>query len=397
MAHGGGGRLALVQPIVAGLVAGVTGFASSFALVIAGLRHTGADEAQASSGLLVVAVVTGVLGLALSLATRLPIAIVWSTPGAALLLASDTTAAFRDVVGAMLLAGALIAVTGMWPWLARLVTRIPKPIASAMLAGILFPICLAPVQAAVEWPLLALPIILTWLVLARFAPRWAVPAAVLVTIVVVAVSSAGVDLGGAAPVLVLTAPGFDLATVLGVGLPLYFVTMAGQNVPGIAVLQTFGYERVPVRSALGLTGLGTALAAPFGGIPGNLAAITAAMVAGPDAAPERERRWIAAVAAGATMALLGLGAGLAAAIVTASPPIIITAVAGLALLGALVASISSALEDVEHRLVAIVTFLVAVSGISIAGVGSPFWALLVGGTVMLLFRRPRRTGRRTGG
>jgi benzoate membrane transport protein len=377
----------LAQPVFAGIVAGVTGFASSFALLIAGLQNVGATDDQAASGLLVACLVPGVLTILLSTLTRIPISIVWSTPVAALLLASGGTDDFRSVVGALLLCGVLLVVTGLWPWLARTVTRIPKPIASAMLAGILFPICLAPVTATVQEPLLALPIVLTWLVLMRLAPRWAVPAAVVVTIVVVAISSTGADLAGARalPVLAPVLPGFDPAIVVGLGIPLYLVTMAGQNVPGFAVLRTFGFEHTPARAIFLGTGVGNLVAAPFGGIAFNLAAMTAAMTAGPDAHPDRERRWIAAVASGGTLAVLGVLSGLATVLVAVSPPILITAVAGLALFGALVAAITSALEEPAHRLVAIITFLVAVSGLSIAGIGSAFWALLVGGIVMLWF------------
>lgn len=386
----------VAQPIAAGIVAGVTGFASSFTLLIAGLHRAGATDDQAASGLLVLCVVPGLLTVVLSLWSRMPIMLVWSTPAAALLLASDPGLDYRSVVGAFIVCGLLIVATGLWPWLARLVTRIPKPIASAMLAGILFPICLAPVQASIEEPLLALPIVLTWLVLARLAPRWAVPAAVVVAVVVVAVSSSGVDLSQARllPVLAPVLPGLDPAVLLGLGIPLYLVTMAGQNVPGVAVLRTFGYERPPVRAVFTASGAGNILAAPFGGIALNLAAMTAAMAAGPDAHPDPQRRWIASASGGATLATLGLLSGVATTLVAVSPPLLITAVAGLALLSALVTALTTALEEPAHRIVALVTFLVAVSGVSIAGIGSAFWALLVGGIVMLWMGRwPRRRRR----
>jgi benzoate membrane transport protein len=382
----------LAQPIFAGLVAGITGFASSFALLIAGLRNVGATDDEAASGLLVLCVVPGLITVVLSTIYRIPISVVWSTPAAALLLASSGTEDFNSAVGAFLLCGVLLVITGLWPWLARTVTRIPKPIASAMLAGILFPICLAPVTASVQEPLLALPIVLTWLVLAKLAPRFAVPAAVIVTVVVVMVSSSGVDLSGARafPVLAPVLPGLDLAIVFGLGIPIYLVTMAGQNVPGFAVLRTFGFEHPPARAIFLSTGAGNLAAAPFGGFALNLAAMTAAMAAGPDAHPDREKRWVAGVAAGGSLAVLGLLSGAATVLVAASPPILITAVAGLALLGALIAAVTAALEEPAHRMVAIVTFLVAVSGVSIAGIGSAFWALLVGGIVMLWFLPWRR-------
>ena len=383
----------IAQPISAGIVAGVTGFASGFPLLIAGLHNVGATDEQAASGLLMLCLVPGLITILLSVFTRIPISVVWSTPAAALILASAGTDDYASAVGAFLLCGLLLLVTGLWPWLARTVTRIPKPIASAMLAGILFPICLAPVTASFELPWLALPIVLTWLVLLKFAPRWAVPAAVVVTVIVVAVSSSGADLSNARllPVFAPVLPAFDPAIVVGLGIPIYLVTMAGQNVPGFAVLRTFGFEHPPARAIFVSTGAGNLLAAPFGGIALNLAAMTAAMVAGPDAHPDRDRRWIAGVTGGATLAVLGLLSGIATVLVVVSPPVLITTVAGLALLGALVTAITTALEDPAHRIVAILTFLVAVSGVSIAGVGSAFWALLVGGVVMLWMRPWRRS------
>lgn len=386
----------LAQPILAGAVAGVTGFAGAVALLIAGLQNLGATGAQTSSAILALSVVPGIVGIALSVRYRMPLLVVWSTPGAALLLATDNHGTYADAVGAFLLCGVLILITGLWPWLARAVTRIPKPIASAMLAGVLFSICIAPIQAVAELPLLALPIVVTWLVLTRFAPRWAVPAALVVALVVVAISSQGFDVAhaeGLLPIPVLTAPGLDPAVVFGIGVPLYLVTMAGQNVTGFAVLRTFGFEHPPARPVLVSTGVGTLVAAPFGGFAMNLAAITAAMVAGPDAHPDRDKRWVAGVAAAVTTAVLGSVAGLMTVLFAASPPILLTAVAGLALFGALATAVTSALEDPAHRVTAVVTFLVAASGVSIAGLGSAFWALIVGAAVMLWLTAFRRRAR----
>jgi len=380
------------QPILAGVVAGITGFAGAVALLIAGLKNLGASDPQAASAILALSVLPGVVGIALSLRYRMPLLVVWSTPGAALLLATDNQGSYADAVGAFLLCGLLILVTGLWPWLARAVTRIPKPIASAMLAGVLFSICVAPIRAVAELPLLALPIVLTWLVLARFAPRWAVPAALVVALVVVGISSQGFDFAHAdlLPLPVVTAPGLDPIVVLGIGVPLYLVTMAGQNVTGFAVLRTFGYEHPPARPVLVSTGVGTLVAAPFGGFAMNLAAITAAMVAGPDADSDRGRRWIAGVAAAATTAVLGSVAGVVTVLFSASPPILLTAVAGLALFGALGSAVAAALEDAAHRVTAVVTFVVAASGVSVVGLGSAFWALVVGAVVMFWLNAFRR-------
>lgn len=324
---------------------------------------------------------------------RLPLSFAWSTPGAALLVAAQaTTGSFGAAVGAFVVCGLLIVVTGCWPALTRAMTRIPTPIASAMLAGILFPICLAPVTAAVELPLLAAPIIITWLVLYRLAPRWAVPGALLTTVVVIAVTVGGDWMTGVsvAPQLSFVVPVFEPAVLVSLALPLYVVTMAGQNVPGFAVLGTFGYSTPPASAVLVGSGALTAAGAVFGGHAINLAALSAALMAGPDAHPDKNTRWVAAFAGGASYIVLGLGAGLASALVAASPPVIITAVAGLAMLGALVSAVTVALDDPRHRLVAIVTFLTVASGVVVGGIGSAFWGLLVGGIVMAWLAVGRR-------
>lgn len=352
--------------------------------MIAGLQAVGASDAQAASGLLVLCVTVGLSSLAYAWAYRVPISTAWSTPGAALLVAAGQNHAnFAAVVGAFIVCGALIVLCGLWPALGRLMTRIPKPIASAMLAGILFPICLAPVTAMIDFPLLAAPIVLVWLVMFRLAPRWAVPAAMLATAVVIAVSAGGDWLQRAelAPQLTFVPPVFDPVVIVSLGLPLFIVTMAGQNVPGFVVMSTFGYT-VPPRPALVGTGIASAVGALFGGHAINLAAITAAIMASPEAHPDKARRWVATFSAGAIYLLLGLGAGVATALVSASPPILIIAVAGLAVLGALVTSITGALEDPPHRITAIATFLVTASGLTLVGIGSAFWGLLTGAIVM---------------
>ena len=385
----------MFQPISAGIVAAITGFATSFALVIAGLQAVGATQGQASSGLLVLCLAVGVTCIALPLWLRIPISFAWSTPGAALLLAAGTTGqfTFSDAVGAFIVCAILIVLCGLWPALGRWITRIPKPLASAMLAGILFPICVAPFAAIAdpEITLYALPILIVWLVLFRLAPRWAVPAAMAVAIVAILIY-AGTDwLADAtiAPHLEFVAPTIAPSVILSIGLPLFIVTMAGQNVPGIVVMSTFDYP-VPPRAALVTSGAVAGVAALFGGHVINLAAITAALMASPEAHPDKDKRWVATLTSGVGYLVLGLGAGLASALVTAAPPILIIAVAGLAVLGALIAGITNALEDPRHRVAAIVTFLVVASGIVILNIGSAFWGLLVGGIVMAWLGWTRR-------
>ncbi len=387
----------ILQPISAGIVAAITGFASSFALVIAGLQAVGATPGQASSGLLILCVVVAATCMILPLWLRIPISFAWSTPGAALLLAAGATGtfSFSDVVTAFIVCAVLIVLCGLWPALGRWITRIPKPLASAMLAGILFPICLTPFVAIADTSvtLYVLPVVVTWLVLFRLAPRWAVPAAMAVAIVAILVF-AGTDwLGDSriAPHIEFVAPTINPAVIVSIGLPLFIVTMAGQNVPGIVVMNTFGYS-VPPRAALVGSGSASVLGALFGGHVINLAAITAALMASPEAHPDKDKRWIATFTSGVVYLLLGLGAGLATALVTAAPPILITAVAGLAVLGALITGITTALEDPKHRVAAIITFLVVASGVVILNIGSAFWGLLMGGVVMMWLGWRRNEG-----
>lgn len=376
--------------MIAGVIGAVTGFASSFVLVIAGLAAVGASDAQAASGLFVLCLATGALCIVLPLVTRVPISFAWSTPGAALLVAAGaTTNDFHAAAGAFLVCAALIVGAGLWPWFGRLITRIPVPLASAMLAGILFPICIAPITAVVEQPAIAVPMVLVWLLLARLAPRWAVPAAMLVAVIGIAIVAGPAVVGAdvVAPRLEFVAPVFEPLVIVGLGVPLFVVTMAGQNVPGFAVLQTFGYRAAPA-PVLVSSGAASAASALFGGHAVNLAAITAAIMAGPEAHPDRERRWVATATAGICYLALGFGAGLAAAVVRASPPVIITAVAGLALIGAFVQAVTTSLEAKPHRVAAAATLLVTASGVAVAGIGSAFWGLVVGGALML-WLRPR--------
>ena len=382
----------MLQPIIAGFIGALTGFASSFALVVAGLLAVGASPAEAASGLLALCIGQAALAVLLSWRFRLPLSFAWSTPGAALLVAAEgTTGSYGAAIGAFIVCGLLILISGLWSWLGRAMTRIPMPLAGAMLAGILFPICIAPVTAVVEQPLLAAPVVIVWLLLVRWLPRWAVPAAMLVAIIGVIVSAGSEWMTGTtlAPAFTLTVPTFEPLVIVSLGIPLYIVTMAGQNVPGFAVLTSLGYRDLPARTILAAGGAATVLAAPLGGYALNLAALTAALMAGPDSHPDPERRWVAPIAGGVTYVALGLGAGVATALVSAAPPILIIAVAGLALIGAFTTGLVSAFEAPETRLTAAVTLIVVASGVVVLGIGSAFWGLLVGGLAMLV-TRPRR-------
>jgi benzoate membrane transport protein len=378
-----------LQPIVAGMLAAVVGSASTFALVLAALTATGASAQQAGSGLFAMCIAVGVLNAVLSWRSRMPVSIAWTTPGAAFLVTIGTPAGgFPSVAGAFLVTALLIVLSGLIRPLARAIAAIPAPIANAMLAGMLLTLCLAPFEAVGQVPLLALPILFAWALGLRFARRYAVPIAVAVTGLVLALTTRLPPgaLGGW-PTLVPVMPSFTLDAILRISLPLFIVTMASQNLPGLAVMQANGYRPKPGPIFVA-TGFGSAVTAIFGGLTVNLAAITAAITAGPEAHPDPAARWVAPIAAGGTYIVLGAGASLAAAFVAASPPILIQAVAGLALLSSLAAALSAALADEEARLPVILTFVATASGVTVLGIGAPFWGL-VGGIALTLILRGR--------
>lgn len=377
------------QPLIAGVVTALVGFASSFTVVLAGLRAVGATQDQAASGLLALCVAVGVVAIILSVRLRMPITIAWSTPGAALLLTTGATD-FSAAVGAFLLCAVAIMAAGLVPALGRMIAAIPAPIAGAMLAGVLLKLCLAPVTAMLDVPLMAAPVILSWVLLYRFARPWAVPGALLAAVVAIVVSAPEGWLSQVRllPVVEFVAPSWSPAAAVGLALPLFLVTMAAQNVPGMAVLSGYGF-RPPLGSALLATGLGSAGGAFFGAHAINLAAITAALAASPEAAKDPSRRWIASTAAGAAMIVLGLAAGVVTTVVALSPPVLVEAVAGLALLGAMSGALQSAFTAADGRESAAVTFVVTFSGVSFFGVGSAFWGLLAGGALWLLLRPAR--------
>ena len=385
-------RSTLIQPISAGLLVAVVGYASTFAVVLKALAAVGASQEQAASGLLALLVIKGLLAVGLCLRTRMPISIAWSTPGAALLIATGLPAGgFPAAVGAFVMAAGLIVAAGLWRPFGRAVAGIPIGLAAAMLAGILFGLCTAPVRAVAAAPALALPIVLAWAVAFRFARPYAVPIAVLVTAAIVAAVTPGLSASFAdlAPRPVLVWPAFDLDAAIGIAIPLFVVTMASQNVPGLAVLAANGY-RPPVGPIFVATGLASGLIALLGGHTVNLAAITAALCAGPEAGPDPARRYVAGVTAGTAYVVLGLFAPVAAAFVAVSPPLLIEAVAGLALLGSFAAALQTALAREDERLPAAVTFVVTASGTAFFGVGSAFWGLMAGGLLLGLVRwRPR--------
>ena len=386
-----------LQPAVAGLVAAFVGCASSFAVILKGLSAVGASDAQAASGLMAVSIAMGLAGIALSLTTRMPVSAAWSTPGAALLAATGPAAGgFPAAVGAFLVVGLLIVAAGLIKPFGRLVAAIPSPLANAMLAGILFGLCLAPIKGLIEAPGPTAAIILTWLIVSRWKRLYATPAAAIVAALLIGFggSGEGIRLAALTPQWVWTTPTFSLGAIVSLALPLFIVTMASQNLPGLAVLSAYNYKPEPGR-LIAMTGIFTLLGAPFGAHAVNLSAITAAMCASPEASPDPGKRWIASTTSGVACVVFGLLAGGVTRLVSGSP-ILVESVAGLALLASFGGALHNALTDVSEREAALATFLVSASGVGYYGIGGAFWGLLAGGAILILTRAGATVGRGAG-
>ncbi|MEN9754796.1 MAG: benzoate/H(+) symporter BenE family transporter [Pseudomonadota bacterium] len=374
--------------VTAGLLAAFVGCASSFAVVVHGLKVVGASEAEATSGLMALSIAMGIGGIILSLKTRMPVSVAWSTPGAALLATTGALpGGFSMAVGAFIVSSILLVIAGLWKPLGRAVSAIPSALANAMLAGILLHLCIAPVTAVAQMPLAGLVIVVVWALVARIKRVLAVPAAVLVLIGILIFSGTTpvLELSALMPKPILISPQFSLSAIISIAIPLFIVTMASQNIPGIAVLAVHNYRPEP-GPLFTVTGVLSLLSAPFGGHAVNLAAITAALCAGPDCHPDPAKRYVAGVTAGIVYVLFGFLAGGATALIAVSPPILIEAVAGLALISAFGAAIMAAVQEPDEREAAVVTFLVAASGLTIFDIGGAFWGLIAGGLLRVLRR-----------
>lgn len=372
------------QALIMGLITGFVGFSSSFAIVLQGLFAVGASPEQAASGLTAMCIAMGLCAIILSAQRKMPISVAWSTPGAALLASSgQLSGGFGAATGAFLVCAALIIISGVWRPFGRAVERLPVSLANAMLAGILLPLCFAPIKAIGFNPILGLPIALAWLIVGFFNKLMAVPAALLAFVLVIIF---GVELpadtlsqlaDSVLPEMVFTAPVFDISAIISLGLPLYIVTMASQNIPGMAVLKANHYQ-TPAGPLFTITGFFSLLAAPFGSHAINLAAITAAMCASPDAHPDKDKRYWAAIITGVVYVIFGIFAGVAITFIALAPTILVEAVAGLALVGAFSAAAYGALNNEKQRHAAAVTFLITASGVGFFGISGAFWGLIAG-------------------
>jgi benzoate membrane transport protein len=361
----------------AALVAALVGFGSTVALVLAAAAALGATPAQTASWLLAVALAKAGGSAGLSAATRMPVVLAWSTPGAAL-VAATSGLSMNEAVGAFVLSGLLVAAMGLLRPLGRLVALIPDAIAAGMLAGVLLPFVLRLAPAAREAPALVLPLVATFAVVRLRSPALAVLAALAVGLALAALTGAAAPLPPASlPSLVPVRPEISWGVAVGLAVPLALVTMASQNLPGFATLRAAGYEP-PVGAALATTGLLSAASGLFGAHPVSMAAITAAICLGPDVHPDPARRWLVGLAYAAVWVALGLLAPFAVAALAALPPALVAGLVGIALVGPLTGALAGAVADPASRLPPVAALAVTASGVAAWGIGAAFWGLLAG-------------------
>ncbi|MDR6374382.1 benzoate/H(+) symporter BenE family transporter [Paraburkholderia caledonica] len=368
-----------LSAIVAGFVAMMTGYTSSLVLMFQAGQAAHLTNAQISSWIWALSIGMALCTIGLSLRFRAPIVIAWSTPGAALLVSSLPHVPYGQAIGAFIVCALLLTIVGLTGWFDTLMKKIPAGIAAALLAGILFEIGIEIFRAAQFQTALVLTMFLTYLVIKRIAPRYAIPMTLI----------AGTIAAGALSLLdfshfqvalahpVFTMPAFSLAASVSIGIPLFVVAMASQNVPGIAVLRADGYT-TPSAPLISATGIASLLLAPFGSHGVNLAAITAAICTGPEAHENHGKRYMAAVWCGIFYLIAGVFGATIAALFAAFPRELVVSVAALALFGSIMSGLTNAMQDVRQREAALVTFMVTASGLTLLSIGSAFWGLVAG-------------------
>ncbi|SAK59974.1 benzoate/H(+) symporter BenE family transporter [Caballeronia ptereochthonis] len=368
-----------VSTIVAGFVAMMTGYTSSLVLMFQAGQAAHLSDAQISSWIWALSIGMAVCTIGLSLRYRAPIVVAWSTPGAALLVSSLPNVAYADAIGAFVVCALLLTAVGLTGWFDTLMKRIPAGIAAALLAGILFEIGIEIFRAAQYQTALVIVMFFTYLAGKRLAPRYAIPATLV----------AGVAMAGALGLLdfsrfhvalahpVFTMPAFSLSAAISIGIPLFVVAMASQNVPGIAVLRADGYT-TPSAPLISTTGIASLLLAPFGSHGVNLAAITAAICTGREAHEDRDKRYTAAVWCGVFYLIAGTFGATIAALFAAFPKALVVSVAALALFGSIMSGLTNAMLDARQREPALVTFMVTASGLTLLSIGPAFWGLIAG-------------------
>ena len=376
-----------LSAFVAGFVAVLVGFTSSVAIVFQAAQSFGATPAQITSWIWALGLGMGLCSLVPSLLLRKPVMVAWSTPGAAVLATAGAAGSFSmgEAVGAFMVCSLLVILVGATRGFERVADRIPMEIASALLAGVLARFGIQAFAAAQT----ALPLVLlmvgTYLVARRMAARYAVVVTLVVGILWVLIT--GQMAWSMEPVRlampVFVAPQWSVSAIVSLAIPLFVVTMASQNLPGMAVIRASGYE-LPVSRLITMTGWASLVLAPFGAFALNFSAITAAICMGPEAHEDRSKRYTAAASCGAIYIVIGLFGALVTGLLTSFPKELVVAIAGIALLSTIGNGLASALRDERHREPALITFLVTLSGITLMDIGSAFWGVVAGSLALFV-------------
>lgn len=378
-----------LSAVIAGFVAVLVGFTSSAAIVFSAAQASGASDAEIASWMWALGLGMGATCIGLSLRYRVPVVTAWSTPGAAMLITGAAGLPLAEIVGAFVVSAVLTTALGFSGWLERALSRLPTSLASGMLAGVLLRFGLNVFTSMQAQFVLVFAMFLAWLLARRWSPRYAVVITLAIGVAIAAFQGQ-LHLGDVRVTLaqpIWITPKFSLAAVIGVAIPLFVVTMASQNIPGIAILRAHGYQETPVSPLIGWTGLVTLVLAPFGAFALNLAAITAAICMGSDAHEDSRRRYVAAVAAGVFYLLTGLFGATVAALFAAFPKELVLAIAGIALLTTIGNGLAAAVHDPQEREPALITFLVTASGVSAFQIGSVFWGMVAGLLALAITRR----------
>ncbi len=377
-----------MSAVVAGFVTVLVGFTSSAVIVFQAAQALHATPAEIASWMWALGLAMGLTCIGLSLRYRVPVVTAWSTPGAALLVTGVAGVTMPEAIGAFMVSGLLIVLMGITGWFERAMQRIPLGIASAMLAGVLLRFGMGAFTALQTQLMLAGSMISMYLILRRLKPRYAIVGVLLCGLLISGAQGSlhldAVSFELAMPVW--TTPVFTLSSIASVALPLFMVTMASQNVPGVTVLRANGYTP-PISPIITTTGVTTVLLAPFGAFAINLAAITAAICMGKDAHEDAKKRYVAAVAAGVFYVLIGLFGATVAALFAAFPRELVLVVAGLALVNIIGNGLALAMRDEQQREAAMMTFLVTASGLTLFGIGSAFWGLIAGAVTALVMHK----------
>ena len=385
-----------LSAFVAGFVSVLVGLTSSVAIVFQAAQAFGATPAEIASWMWALGIGMGLCSLVPSLILKKPVMVAWSTPGAAVLATAGAMGGFTmgDAVGAFMVSAALIFLAGVTGWFERVMDKIPQEIAAALLAGVLAKFGMQAFSAAETALPLVLSMLLTYLLARRLLPRYAVmltlAAGILCAAVMGKMNWSVIHWDLAVPVF--TMPTFSVAAVMSLALPLFVVTMASQNLPGVAVIRASGYD-MPVSKIITMTGFATFVLAPFGGYALNLSAITAAICMGPEAHPDPAKRYTAAASCGLIYILIGIFGAVVTGLLIAFPKELVMAIAGLALLGSIGGGLANAVRDESHREAALITFLVTLSGVTIAGIGSAFWGVVAGSIALFVQQYGRQHSR----